>query len=447
MRCASERKSNASGLIVAPEPPAFSAEKLLSTLQALHDANHYAFAVSGGRDSMGLLAMAARAATLPDAPQFSVLTVDHGLRPEARHEAQMVAATCAELGLAHHILTADEKLGGTNIQQQARLMRYRLMAAYCRAHKAPLVTAHHLHDQAETVTMRLARGSGVDGLAGMGQKQWLETEAGRLLLLRPLLEASPDEIHGDLPHAEDPSNQDTRFERVRWRQHMPQMADAGLSPAALAALARDMRGLRDTRRGFLRDWLAMHGEWHAYGVLALPRAALLELPQETRDSLLSACVRHLGRHAFPPRRHAVSAFSGQIGQAESGAAVLGGVLMRWRKATVFVGREYAALAQNRGQNNVAMVTNDLWDGRFQEIEKPNGHFVAPLGAAGVAALRAKGIIFDASVPAAYHAVLPALFDAEDADYAVPLGLATENHLRSVSSEKLFDALLQQGQDW
>lgn len=447
MRFANVPILNASGPIVAHKAPAFSPDKLLSSLRTLHAADAYALAVSGGRDSMGLLALAREAAKLPDAPRFSVLTVDHGLRPEAAAEARKVADMCAELGLPHHILTADEKLGGTDIQQQARHMRYRLMAAFCRAHKAPLVTAHHLSDQAETVAMRLARGSGVDGLAGMAEKQWLDTAAGRLLVLRPLLEARPDAIHGDLPFIDDPSNDDTRFERVRWRKHMPVMCEAGLTPHALAALARDMRMLRERRRGFLRDWLATHGAWHDYGVLAVPRAAFLDLPQETRDGLLSACVRHLGRHNFPPRRAAVSAFSAQIGDAESGAAVLGGVLMRWRKATIFLGREYAALAREGTQICATMVTNGFWDGRFEMIHRPDGHFVAPLGEKGVASLRDKGVTFDTSVPAAYHTVLPTLFAAGDEDCAAPLGLATENHLRCVSSEQLFDALLGLGQDW
>ena len=447
MRCANAPILNANGPIVAHKAPTFSSDKLLSSLQTLHAAEAYALAVSGGRDSMGLLALARKAAKLPNAPQFSVLTVDHGLRPEAVAEARKVAEICAELGLPHHILTADEKLGGTDIQQQARHMRYRLMAGFCRAHNAPLVTAHHLFDQAETVAMRLARGSGVDGLAGMAKKQWLDTATGRLLVLRPLLEACPDAIHGDLPFTDDPSNDDTRFERVRWRKHMPVMCEAGLTPHALAALARDMRTLREGGRAFLRDWLATHGAWHDYGVLALPRAAFLDLPQETRDSLLSACVRHLGRHAFPPRRHAVSAFSRQIGDATSGAAVLGGVLMRWRKATIFLGREYAALAPSGTPICATMFTNGFWDGRFEMIHSLGGHFVAPLGEKGVASLRDKGMTFETSVPAAYHAVLPALFSANDANCSAPLGLATEKYLRCVSSEKLFDALLEQGQDW
>ena len=443
MRCAKARILNASGPIVVPKPPAVTPEKLLSDLRRLHSAGHYALAVSGGRDSMGLLAMAAQAAVLPEAPKFSVLTVDHGLRAEARNEALMVAKICADLGLPHHILQADEGLGVSDIQQKARHMRYRLMAGFCREQKAPLVTAHHMNDQAETIAMRLARGSGVDGLAGMAQKQWLETAAGRILLLRPLLEADPADICSDLPHADDPSNDDVRFERVRWRQHMPHMSEAGMSPPVLAAFARDMRRLRDGRRNLLRAWLAEHGDWHTYGVLALPRAALLELPVEMRDALLSACVRYFGRHGFPPRRSAVSAFAEQIGEAISGAAVLGGVLMRWRKTTVFLGREYAAMAPAGTRACVGA----LWDGRFQFVQRPDGHIVAPLGTAGVAALRDKGIVFDATLPAAYHAVLPALFSKGAFSDTAPLALATEKYLRCVSSEALFDALLELGQDW
>lgn len=444
MRCENAPPLNASEPIVGLKPPAFPAEKLLSTLQALYDAKHYALAVSGGRDSMGLLAMAARAATLPDAPQFSVLTVDHGLRPEAADEARMVAEICAELDLPHHILTADEKLGATDIQNQARALRYRLMAAFCRPLKAPLVTAHHLYDQAETVAMRLARGSGVDGLAGMAAAQWLSTQTGALLVLRPFLDVPPQTLHtNDVVYIDDPSNRDLRFERVRWREKMPQMAAAGLSPHSLQALAHDMRKLKTQRDKALREWLDTHGKWHDYGVLMLPREALLSLPQGRLMRLLSACVRYFGGHAHPPRRDALRAVVTQMTDKPNGVAVLGGVMMRWRKTHSFIGREYAALAQN----HAPVTDNGLWDARFYVAHPPHGHFVAPLGEKGLAALRQQGVVFDKTVPAAYHAVLPALFDENEPQRKTPCGLATEKHLRCVSSKHLFGALLEQGQDW
>ena len=137
---------------------------------------------------MGLLALAAQARSNKGAPHFTVLTVNHGLRKAAVAEAAQVAAQCEKLNLPHVTLMADAKLGKSDVQQQARNMRYRLMAAWCAEHGAQgLVVAHHRDDQAETVLMRMARGSGVSGLAGMAARQVLQTETSPLLLLRPLL--------------------------------------------------------------------------------------------------------------------------------------------------------------------------------------------------------------------------------------------------------------------
>ena len=118
---------------------------------------------------MGLLALAAQAKSIKGAPHFTVLTVNHGLRKAAVAEAAQVAAQCEKLNLPHVTLMADAKLGKSDVQQQARNMRYRLMAAWCAEHGAQgLVVAHHRDDQAETVLMRMARGSGVSGLERHG---------------------------------------------------------------------------------------------------------------------------------------------------------------------------------------------------------------------------------------------------------------------------------------
>lgn len=421
---------------------------LSDRVQTLRPASHYALAVSGGGDSMGALALIAAWAKRPKAPHFTVLTVDHGLRPEARKEAAMVAETCAKLGLTHHVLTADRVLGETDVQQQARLLRYRLMAAFCQADKLPLITAHHRQDQAETVAMRLARGSGVDGLAGMASRRWLETEAGHILVLRPFLDVSPHVLTQarkamDLPHSDDPSNYDRRFERVRWRDKMPAMEEAGLSEAALIGLAADMQALQKTRDDSLYEWLERQGHWHDYGVLRLPRDAWRVLSLQWRERLVSQCVRHFGRHHHPPKRDAVRGLIRQIDTTPSGAAVLGGVMLRWRKREVFFGRECAALAaQGRFGGQTA-----VWDGRFRVTKLPHGHFVAPLGEKGVAILRAQGAVFDKTVPSAYHAVLPALFEAGIGDEARLIGLATENAMARVSFKNLCDALFDRGADW
>lgn len=203
-------------------------------------------AVSGGPDSSALMHAAA---TLGAAVQ--VATVDHGLRPNSHAEAEGVAAAASALGLPHAILTWAGPKPGAGLQEAARDARYRLLAAQAIAiGAARILTGHTQDDQAETVLMRLAAGSGPAGLVGMRTTRAL---APGLDLARPFL-ALPKatlvawcEARG-IPYLRDPSNADPRFARSRLRGAWPILEREGLTPARLARLAervaRDEAALR-----------------------------------------------------------------------------------------------------------------------------------------------------------------------------------------------------------
>ncbi|WP_292965875.1 tRNA lysidine(34) synthetase TilS [Novosphingobium sp. UBA1939] len=173
-------------------------------------------AVSGGPDSLALLLMAA--AARPDT--VCAATVDHGLRPESAAEAADVARVCTKLGVPHRILRVDVVDG--NVQAQARAARYAALAAWMEAESvAALATAHHADDQAETLVMRLNRASGVAGLAGVRERSWVP-DADHLLI-RPVLgwrraELAEMVAQAGLVAADDPSNRNEAFDRVRVRQ-------------------------------------------------------------------------------------------------------------------------------------------------------------------------------------------------------------------------------------
>jgi tRNA(Ile)-lysidine synthase len=196
-------------------------------------------AVSGGTDSVALLLLAAQSRPL----HVEAATVDHALRPESRAEAEMVASLCERVAIPHTILTASwGDKPATAIQERARAMRYRLLSKWAiERGLTALLTAHHLDDQAETLLMRLARGSGVRGLAGM--RAVARVPGGKVALVRPLLGWRRSELEAvcaaaGVEPAQDPSNQDDRFERVRVRQAL---ADSDwLNPRALAASAANL---------------------------------------------------------------------------------------------------------------------------------------------------------------------------------------------------------------
>lgn len=194
-------------------------------------------AVSGGPDSLALLLLAA--AARPGA--IAAASVDHGLREGSRAECEAVAALCRARGIPHDILTIDWPQHPTSaLQEQARRERYRALGAWAKARGLSAVaTGHHADDQAETLLMRLVRGAGVRGLAGMRSVAPMP-EATGLVLLRPLLGWRRAELGAILADAgvkpsDDPSNRDERHERVRVRNALS--AAEWIDPAALAASA------------------------------------------------------------------------------------------------------------------------------------------------------------------------------------------------------------------
>lgn len=202
-------------------------------------------AVSGGPDSTALMLLAARwRKALKRGPTLLAATVDHGLRPEAAREARAVKRLARSLGIEHRTLRWTGSKPRTGIQEAARAARYRLLAGVSRkAAGAPILTAHTLDDQAETVLFRMMRGSGVGGLAGMRHGNLLPGyEADRIELFRPLLDVPKSRLIATLrvariAYAEDPSNRDPRFTRPRLRQLMPQLAAEGLTAERLTKLA------------------------------------------------------------------------------------------------------------------------------------------------------------------------------------------------------------------
>ena len=228
---------------------AFDDEHLDQLFGALTPARGILLAVSGGPDSIALMRLVATWARRDGGQRdqahrppvaLSVATVDHGLRPESRAEAEQVGLWAKELGLAHAILPWRGDKPRTRIQELARAARYDLLVRHARAIGADhLVTAHHADDQAETILFRLLRGSGLAGLAGMQAA----TRLGEIVHLRPLL-VLPKAALVDFCHAcgqaflSDPSNENPRFARARLRRLAPLLAEEGLDMENLLRLGR-----------------------------------------------------------------------------------------------------------------------------------------------------------------------------------------------------------------
>ncbi|MFM7029375.1 MAG: tRNA lysidine(34) synthetase TilS [Chakrabartia sp.] len=247
---------------------------------------HLGLAVSGGPDSLALLLLAH--ASLPN---VSAATMDHGLRAESADEARHVAALCAQLGVPHQILHPATPPKG-NISSWARDARYAALEKWAAEQGVDaLATAHHADDQLETLLMRLNRGAGVAGLAGIRPRLGA--------LVRPLLGWTKAELialvkAAGIVAAEDPSNSDDRFDRARMRKALDQVnwLDARAAARSAAALAEADRAL---------DWATAKALAEGAGADAKGRLTIDPegLPQAIRLRLLRACLARIHPDAAP----------------------------------------------------------------------------------------------------------------------------------------------------
>lgn len=282
----------------ANDPDALLAPEALEHLLApLESATGIVAAVSGGPDSIVLMhALHLWQPSAAPKPPILVATVDHGLRSEAPREAVFVAGEAAKLGLPHRTLVWTGPKPEAGLQEAAREARYRLLVQCAREEGAShLVTAHTLDDQAETVLMRLARGSGAAGLAGMRRAR----DRDGIVHVRPLLDWPKARILAlcearGWPFVSDPSNADDRFTRVRWRRLMPLLAQEGLTPERLARLAERMRRADEALDAKARDAFRRAEPLQGEGEISLLGNVMVEEPFEIALRVLEQALSGIG---------------------------------------------------------------------------------------------------------------------------------------------------------
>lgn len=313
-----------------------------------------AVAVSGGGDSMALLDMTIRLQPRHGRPIMAV-TLDHGLRPEAAHEAAMVAAFCANHAVPHTTLGWQGWDGGGNLQAEARAARYRLIGAWAqRAGVALVLLGHTQDDAAETFLMRLGRAAGLEGLSHMRARfgrdgvEWA----------RPLMGCSRDALRAYLREhgvawVDDPSNENTDYARVRARQALVALAPLGVTAKAIAQSAQALAQSRDAiATEVVSAWADR---------VTLDRGDLLldlaGLPLAIQRRLLIEALRIVGGNLWTPRQSAVDDLGDRLIQA--GRHTLAGCLITAKDGSLRVAREWQSVRQN-----VAPL-GQLWDGRWQ----------------------------------------------------------------------------------
>jgi tRNA(Ile)-lysidine synthase len=359
----------------------------MARLGGFEPAPALAIAVSGGADSLALLLLAdhwarARGGTV------TALTVDHRLRAEAAAEAARVARWAEARGIAHRTLVWPGPYPAGAVQAAARDARYRLLGEWCRGHGVlHLLTAHHQDDQAETLLLRLARGSGLAGLAGMApiveERHWR--------LVRPLLDLPPARLRASLEAAaqdwiEDPSNRDPRFARARLRGERAALATAGLTPPRLAETCRHLGRARMALESVIDRLLLDAVVLDPAGFALVDLAPLARAAPEIRLRTLAALIMTIGGEPYAPRFERLERLAEAIfGIRLAGGRTLGGCRILQHRDRLLILRELAATAPPAPLPDVGAL---LWDNRFLVEGGAGGLEIGALGRDGVAALRA-----------------------------------------------------------
>ncbi len=322
-----------------------------------------AIAVSGGADSMCLLRLM-QIWCNKNHHTLIALTVNHGLRSEAVQEAEKVADWCNHLKISHQILNWEGNLPKSNIQAEARTIRYQLLENYCNDKEiAYLFLAHHQQDQAETVLLRLIRGASVTGLAAMKK----QTKRNQLFLIRPLLSFSSERIEATIQqfsqdYISDPSNHDTRYMRVVVRHFLNELERKNEVITHITGTAQHMQRVDDFLTEVVDEAESKCLSIDPLGFVNFDKHLLLSLHPEIALRLLSKAISYCLGGITSIRFEEMERLYQHLNSANAKATTLAGCLIKSSTSKhenhrLFILRETSALPETTDFREKTMFDN------------------------------------------------------------------------------------------
>ena len=381
--------------------------------EAMRDVSEYSIglAVSGGGDSMALLVMASKWAEL-FRRDLKVITIDHHLRSDSRTEADHVKIMAESLGHSHDILDWRYEAATGNFQAAASQARKELISTWAKRKCIHIVLlGHTANDQAETFLMRLARGSGVDGLACMSQSKKLYD----IQWFRPLLCFQRKELRYYLNFQkikwfDDPSNENTRYTRVKARKVLKELEILGIKQRVFLETAEKMDKAKEVLNNVAREAGDQYLRLREWGDIEVERKLFDVTKQETYLRLLAHVIKSISGNIYRTRFSELNQFALALIEPTFKARTIGGVIARSLNEKILVlRREPKAPIFVKD----APAKNFIWDGRWSISLVKNklgiSEKIGPLGTFGLSQIRGNA---PASIPTEGLITLPTLFREE-----------------------------------
>ncbi len=341
-------------------------KNIYKSFEYLKNFNHIAIGVSGGADSLALMLLVADWSQKQNTSlKITIYCVNHCLRKDASAECEFVVKQAKKLGLEACILHWRGEKPKSALQEKARNARYKLIGQAMKKNGAQiLLTAHHSFDQAETILMRMANGSGMSGMVGMTQFSQIHG----VEVYRPLLHISPDDLVEIVKQANiipvlDPSNIDDSYERVRWRKILPILFNLGLDANRFEKLSsrlnRADEALKEITNILFDEKVTIDG----FAVAKISKKDLLLQSKELQIRLLQKLLRKIGSHKKPFALNQIEAFSNKIiNEKVLKKQTLHGCVIEEKNNTLVFARELSKISKNTQMLNAGQEM--IWDNRF-----------------------------------------------------------------------------------
>jgi tRNA(Ile)-lysidine synthase len=339
-----------------------------------------ALAVSGGPDSMAL-ALCMKEWTSSRGITLKAYIVDHALRSESAAEAKTTYDRLKKIDIAADILRWEHKPVLSRLHASARQARYQLMIEACRRDSiSALFLAHQKEDQAETILMRLAKGSGIDGLAGIEA----ESHSGGIRLLRPLLGFSKQQLiatcnAANFDYITDPSNQSDKFARGRLRRVMPLLAEEGLTLDRLIDLGARASDASEALDYATRALLRVATSRDLSGAIRFDLEHLRSAPSAIADRAIAACLQNIHAEDYAPEHVALQRLRENLcAEADMPPRTLHGCLISRTPTQIIIMREVSAI---HDAPIIQPGETVAWDGRWSvTLNGTDGAYtIRPLG--------------------------------------------------------------------
>ena len=343
---------------------------------------HIAVGVSGGADSLALCLLADNWGR-QNGVKITALTVDHGIRKEAKTEAAQVKLWLENRGIPHNTLVIEQLPPHHGIQAFARKWRFHLLGNWCRNNSVDgVMLAHTIEDQAETVYMRILADSGPEGLSGMRNG----TRVAGLTIIRPLLTITKGRLIETCRRfgqnwVVDPSNQDLKYTRVMLRQLKPGIEKVGLEGNKVVRLASAMRKLRNIFDQTSLNFMKKNGGILGTGIAWINASSIDETPIKFLELLLGRLLISIGGTPWPSKKEKLNRLICVLRAQKVTTATLGGcVIEKTNSGTIWIYREIP----RKFPSTVIMPGTKLrWDNRFEVIQTSKKKLIMePLGETG-----------------------------------------------------------------